>query len=235
MLETNNRVLSSLPASSCEGILGDCERVHLPGRTILDRVDTVPDVVHFPETAVISTIATYGDGSSIEMANIGREACTGIGLILGYPRQLNTNEVQLAGTALAMRAERFVEHKNSVPAFAEALLATVQAVVYQVMVSGACNGIHSAKQRLARWLLTMRDRREQDIMYLTHDFLAEMLGVRRATVTETLRDLQWSGLVAYSRGQVRITDPQGLHDVSCECYDLVRHVYEVVLPPLDRS
>lgn len=233
-LETINRVLCSLPVDARQAVLDECDRVELIARSIIDRVDETPEVVHFPETAVISTISTYSDGSSIEMANIGREACTGIGLILGHPRQLNTNEVQIGGSALEMRADTFVERKASIPAFEKALFATVQAVFYQVMVSGACNGAHSAKQRLARWLLTMRDRHDQDTLRLTHDFLATMLGVRRATVTEASRDLQSHGLIATSRGQVRIVDPEGLQKVSCECYNLVKNAYTVLLPSLNQ-
>lgn len=227
---TNNRVLQAVPEKDRAAVLDACERVELAGRTILDRAGEPTSAVHFPETAVVSTIATYGDGSSIEMANIGREACTGTGLILGHPRQLNTNEVQLGGSALAMPADRFAELQKSLPAFEKSLFSTVQALFYQVMVSGACNGAHSAKERLARWLLTMRDRNDRDTMDLTHDFLSEMLGVRRATVTEAARDLKTAGLIGNSRGQVRIADKNGLRRASCECYDLVRNAYDVLLP-----
>ncbi|MFC3230192.1 Crp/Fnr family transcriptional regulator [Marinibaculum pumilum] len=228
--ETSNRVLCALPAEARRDVLAACERVELEGRTILDRSGETPAEVHFPETAVISTIATYRDGSSIEMANIGREACTGIGLVLGHPRQLNTNEVQIGGRALAMPVAALVDVEEALPAFRTALFSTVQALFYQVMVSGACNGAHTARQRLARWLLTMRDRNDWETMALTHDFLAEMLGVRRATVTGAARELQAQGLISYGRGQVRISDPAGLRQVSCECYDLVRTAYDELLP-----
>ena len=232
---TPNRVLLALPTEDHHTVLDACERVELEIRTTLDHVGDTPSFVHFPETAVVSTLSTYSDGSSIEMANIGREACTGIGLILGHPRQLNTNEVQVGGRALAMPAKRFVELKASLPAFERVLFSAVQAVFYQVMVSGACNGTHGAKQRLARWLLTMRDRNDEDTIRLTQDFLAEMLGVRRATVTEASQDLQSRGLITYSRGQVRITDREGLRQASCECYDLVRNAYDALLPAAEKT
>lgn len=228
--DLTNRVLSTLPPDARDAVASACERVELERGSVIDRVGETAASVHFPETAVISTIATYSDGSSIEMANIGREACTGIGLVLGHPRQLNTNEVQIGGSAQVMPADAFVELKATLPAFERQLFSAVQAVFYQVMISGACNGTHTTRQRLARWLLTMRDRNDREVMYLTHDFLAEMLGVRRATVTESSLDLQSRGLIAYSRGQVRVTDPEGLREVSCECYDLVRDAYDSLLP-----
>lgn len=229
-LSTNNRVLLSLPADARAEVLGACEPSELEKTRILDAVGETTRRVYFPETAVISTVATYGDGSMIEMANVGREACTGINLTLGTRRQLNTNEVQIAGAARMLSAEQFLRLKQASPDFERALLATAQAVFYQVMVSGACNGAHSAKQRLARWLLTMRDRTDEADMPLTQSFLAEMLGVRRATVTEAASDLQGSGLIKYARGRVSITDREGLIGASCECYELVQRAYATLLP-----
>lgn len=227
---TNNRVLRSLPEEARSTVLRNCDRVELKRRTILDRVGQMTNTVHFPETAVISTVASYRDGSSIEMANVGREACTGIGLVLGHPRQLNTNEVQISGEALAMSADSFVRLKNTLPDFSTSLHSTIQAIFYQVMVSGACNGAHRARQRLARWLLSMGDRSDHETMSLTHEFLAEMLGVRRATVSEAAADLQAEGLIEYSHGRVRIVDHSALREASCECYDLVRSAYALLLP-----
>ncbi|MDF0602956.1 Crp/Fnr family transcriptional regulator [Psychromarinibacter sp. C21-152] len=228
--DTNNRVLRALPDATRRQAMARMERVTLEGRVMLDRSGEATRTVHFPETAVISTIATYRDGSSIEMANIGREACTGIGLTLGHPRQLSTNEVQIGGEALQIGADAFDSLMDSLPAFRTALFSTVQAIFYQVMVSGACNGAHDSRQRLARWLLTMYDRNDHATMPLTHDFLAEMLGVRRATVSETAAGLQSDGLISYSRGQVTVTDADGLRETSCECYDLVRDAYDTLLP-----
>ncbi|WP_422073677.1 Crp/Fnr family transcriptional regulator [Tranquillimonas rosea] len=227
---TRNRVLTALDGHDRTAILAKCERVELTARTRLDRVGETTSAMHFPETAVISTIATYSDGTSIEMANIGREACTGIGLILGHPRQLNSNEVQLAGTALKLPVEAFATLRTARPAFEAALFSTVRAVFYQVMVSGACNGAHSTRQRLARWLLTMQDRSDTVVMDLTHGFLAEMLGVRRATVSEAMVTLKGEGLIAYDRGRIQIADPAGLKAASCECYQLVRNAYATLLP-----
>jgi len=232
---TNNQVLRSLPSDARHAVLNECRHVELPGGAILARTGDLMTAVYFPETAVISNIATYQDGSTIEMANIGREACTGVGLTLGYARQLNTNQVQIAGSALELSGRSFARLKSSLPKFEACLFAMVQAVLHQIMVSGACNGAHSAKQRLARWLLTMRDRNDREMMPLTQEFLAEMLGVRRATVTKYASELQEEGLIDYARGRIRIIEVSGLRQVSCECYGLVREAYNALLPEGDAN
>lgn len=232
---TNNRVLCALDITTRDEVTRHCEDVTLEVGAVLQRSGEATHAVYFPETAVISAIATYSDGSGIEMANIGREASTAVNLMLGQSRHFHTDEVQIAGAALRLSAERFVQLKSEHEAFERVLFASAQSVFYQVMISGACNGAHSARQRLARWLLTMADRIDGSEMRLTHDFLAEMLGVRRATVTEAAQDLQENGLISYRRGRVRITDRTGLTNASCECYNLVRAANRELLPEIDRD
>lgn len=227
---TRNRVLLSLTSDIRRVVLDDCEEIELEGRTTLARLGEPTGSVYFPETMVISTLANYRDGSTIEMANIGREACTGINLTLGHTDQLNTNEVQIGGSALELPAKKFLNLKSALPQFGSVLLSTVQAVIYQVMVSGACNGAHTSKERLARWLLTMSDRNDGKTMLLTQEYLSEMLGVRRATVSNAASELQDAGLIEYARGRIRITDHAGLREASCECYNLVRNAYDSLLP-----
>ena len=228
--ETKNRVLRCLEPEVRDAVLRECDLVDMEGRTEIIRLGETANAVHFPETLVISALATYRDGSTIEMANIGRESCTGVSLALGHPRQLMTTEVQVGGTTLEMPASRFEELKRAYPQFETILLSTVQAVFYQVMVSGACNGAHGSKQRLARWLLTMSDRTDGETMRLTQEFLAEMLALRRATVSDAASELQEAGLIDYSRGRITIIDRPGLRRASCECYDLVRNAYDSLLP-----
>ncbi|WP_428514449.1 Crp/Fnr family transcriptional regulator [Roseovarius sp.] len=227
---TNNRVLRTLSATTREAVGARCEPVTLEAGDVLHRMGDVTSAVYFPETAVISTLASYSDGSGVEMANVGREACSALNLILRNPRQLAADEVQIAGRALRLPAERFRELKSEYRDFENALFSVVQSVLYQAMVSGACNAAHEAKPRLARWLLTMGDRTDGNEMRLTHDFLAHMLGVRRATVTNAALDLQSQGLIKYARGRLKITDIKGLRGASCECYDLVRSANADLLP-----
>ena len=227
--ETQNRVLRALPPATRQEVQGHCELVEFDARTVLHQVGERTEAVYFPDSAVISVLATYGDGSTIEMANIGREACTGINLTLGREAQLTANEIQVGGTALRLPAARFVSLLEK-DAFRHVLFATVQAVLFQVMVSGACNGAHDARQRLSRWLLTMHDRADGRHMNLTHEFLSHMLGVRRATVSKVAAELREEGLITYSHGRMAVTDHKGLRKASCECYDRVRGAYATLLP-----
>lgn len=228
--QTKNRILLSLPSELRGHVIERCSPVHLELGRVLSRAGQPLPVVHFPETAVVSTVSTFADGSAIEVANIGRDGCTGTSLVLRNPRELTTNIVQLAGQALAMDAKDFTHLKVTMTGFERALFGAVQGVFFQVMVSSACNATHSARERLARWLLTMRDRSDSDVMYLTHDFLAEILGVRRATVSEAAGAMKDKGLIDYSRGRITIVDRAGLRKASCECYDLVRDAYASLLP-----
>lgn len=228
--ETQNRVLLSLPQASRDAVLERCELLDCDNRTVLHQMGETTNAVYFPETAVISALATYGDGSMIEMANIGREACTGINLTLGRDTQLTANEIQVSGSLLKLPASHFQTLLAEDPAFKKALFSTIQAVLFQVMVSGACNGAHDARQRLSRWLLTMHDRADGQHMKLTHEFLSQMLGVRRATVSKVASELRDEGHITYSHGRMTVTNHRGLRAASCECYDRVRTAYETLLP-----
>lgn len=228
--DTQNRVLRALPPATRETVMAECENVPFDTRTVLHKAGDATGAVYFPETAVISVLATYGDGSTIEMANIGREACTGINLTLGREHQLSTNEIQVGGSVLRLPAARFTAFLSEDPEFRRVLFATVQAVMHQVMVSGACNGAHDARQRLSRWLLTMHDRADGQHMNLTHEFLSHMLGVRRATVSKVASELRSEGLITYTHGRMSVTDHKGLRKASCECYDRVRATYAKLLP-----
>ena len=230
MDRTDNRILQSLGAATFGRVNAVCERVHLAAGTVLARDGEPTPVVCFPETAVISTLATYGDGSVIEMANVGREACTGINLMLGRRQQFNTSEVQIGGRALILPADACLALRRDLPEFERVLLAGVQSVVYQVMISGACNGRHTARQRIARWLLSMQDRTDTTELRLTQEFLAQILGLRRATVSETAAALQSDGQIAYGRGRIRITDRKALQRTSCECYERAREACDAMLP-----
>ncbi|MDW4499435.1 Crp/Fnr family transcriptional regulator [Sulfitobacter sp. D35] len=225
-----NRILRVLEDETRHSILGECREVHLQATEVLSRAGEDQAIVHFPERCVISTVASFRDGATIEVANTGREGCTGLGPILGSAFQLNSDIVQVSGRALVMDTEDFLRAKQRYPAFRDALFAATRGMFQQVMVSGACNATHPAKQRLARWLLTMSDRAPDSVINLTQEFLAEILGVRRATVSEASSELRQQNLISYSRGSVTILDHSGLHDVACECYDLVADAYNRLLP-----
>ena len=184
--------------------------------------DSPLDHVYFPDSGVVSVVAVYADGSIIEMATIGREGCTAVQAVFGAKSSSVRLLVQIPGSAAKMSRRAFTRAMSSMPSFRSLMFTYVHAFLEQVMVSVACNGAHSLKERLARWLLMMRDRDDDDVLPITQSLLAEMLGVQRPTITNAARELERAGLIARGRRQVTILDRKGLTDASCECYQLVR-------------
>jgi CRP-like cAMP-binding protein len=217
-----NRLLLALPASNLKRLMPELQQIRSQRAQVLIDVDSPLDHVFFPDSGVISVVAVYADGSIIEMATIGREGCTDVQAIFGAKRSSVQLLVQIPGSAARMSRATFARAMASMPSFRTLMYAYVQAFLEQVMVSVACNGAHDIKQRLARWLLMMRDRSDGDTLPITQSLLAEMLGVQRPTITNAARELERAGLIARGRRQVTILDRQGLIDASCECYQLVR-------------
>lgn len=184
--------------------------------------DSPLDHVYFPDSGVVSVVAVYADGSIIEMATIGREGSTAVQAVFGAKSTSVRLLVQIPGSAAKMSRRAFARAMSSIPSFRSLMFAYVHAFLEQVMVSVACNGAHNLKERLARWLLMMRDRDDDDVLSITQSLLAEMLGVQRPTITNAARELERAGLIARGRREVTILDRKGLTAASCECYQLVR-------------
>jgi CRP-like cAMP-binding protein len=217
-----NRLLLALPSSHLRQLAPKLEQIRCQREQVLMDADSSLDHVFFPDSGVVSAVAVYADGSIIEMATIGREGCTAVQAVLGAESSSIRLIVQLPGSAAKMSRAAFMGAMESMPSFQSLMYAYVQAFLEQVLVSVACNGAHSLKQRLARWLLTMRDRSDDDALQITQNLLAEMLGVHRPTITNAARELERAGLIARGRQQVTILNRQGLVAESCECYQLVR-------------
>ena len=217
-----NRLLLALPARNLKRLMPELEQVPCHRAQVLMDADSPLDHVYFPDSGVISVVAVYANGSIIETATIGREGCSGVQAILGAKRSSVQFLVQIPGGAARMSRAAFTRATQSMPAFRSVMEAYVQAFLEQVMVSVACNGAHSLKQRLARWLLMMRDRCDDDALPITQSLLGEMLGVHRPSITNAVRELERAGLIEGGRRQVTIIDRRGLTKASCECYQLVR-------------
>ena len=217
-----NRLLLALPASILKRLMSQldpvpCER----GQVLLD-ADSALDEIFFPDSGVISVVAVYEDGSIIEMATIGREGCTGFQAIFGDKESSVRFLVQIPGSAAKMSRSAFLRTIKAMPAFRNLMHAYVEAFMEQVLMSAACNGAHSVKERLARWLLMMGDRNDDNLLRITQTLLAEMLGVQRPTITNAVREFEKAGLVAPGQRQIVVLDRRGLMRASCECYQLVR-------------
>jgi len=225
-----NRLLLALPSRNLKQLLPELEHIPYRREQVLMDADGSLDNVFFPDSGVVSVMAVYSDGDTIEMATIGREGCTGVQAVFGDKSSSARFYVQIPGSAAKMSRAAFTRAMGSMPSFRNLMYAYVHAFLEQVMVSAACNGAHSLTQRLARWLLMMRDRSDGDELPITQNLLAEMLGVQRPTITNTASELERAGFIERRRRQVAILDRPGLIETSCECYQLVRERTAFHLP-----
>jgi CRP-like cAMP-binding protein len=217
-----NRLLLALPRRNLKRLMPQLKPIACRREQVLVDVDSSLDRIFFPDSGVVSVVAVYSDGSIIEMATIGREGCTAVQAVFGAKVSSFRLFIQIPGSAAVMPRETFTRAMQSMPAFRSLMFAYVHAFLEQVLVSAACNGAHSLKQRLARWLLMMRDRSDEDTLQISQSLLAEMLGVQRPTVTNAARDFERAGSIERGRQQVTILDRERLIEASCECYQLVR-------------
>jgi CRP-like cAMP-binding protein len=177
--------------------------------------------VYFVETGMISVVSIMEDGRSIEVGTIGNEGVAGAVLLLGTTSLPYHYFVQIAGEAYRADAAALIAAADEDPEFRTAILRYQSVFLTQAMQTAACNGLHSVMQRCCRWLLMSQDRVNADTFPLTHEFLAIMLGVRRASVTEVLGPLQERGWIQSNRGEITVLDRPGLESGSCECYRVI--------------
>ena len=221
-----NHFLDALRPADLMLIRRHLTHVKLSRETTLAAAGQRVDAVVLPVNCVISVVAVMNDGRSVETRTIGCES--GFGLLHGIGSTLAFENafVQIAGDAWRLPVADLRAAAEGSPALVHDLACHAQATLFQSTQSAACNTLHSAEQRLARWLLLTRERTGGDIMPLTQEHLATMLGVQRTTVTAIASGLQQRGLVAYSRGRIRITDRTGLISVACECYEAIEQAGE---------
>ena len=225
-----NRLLLALPARDLKLLKPDLEHIALQREQVLVEADSPLDHVYFPDTGVISILAVYTDGRAIEMATIGREGYAGVQAAFGAKISAARLLVQIPGSAARMPRVAFTRAMQSIPSLRNLALAYVQAFLEQIMVSVACNGAHNLEQRLARWLLMMQDRGDGDLLPITQNLLAEMLGVQRPTISNVAKKLEHAGLIERGLRQLTIRNRPGLAEASCECYQLVRQRTAHYLP-----
>lgn len=224
-----NRILSALPKDEYERIAPHLEYVEYPLGRVLYEPGNAIHHVHFPYRGTISVTLPTEDGSEAEVGVIGREGMFGLPVVLGTDSAPLRALVQVPGGGVRLRADLLREELARGGRLTPLLLKYAQALFVQTAVTAACNRLHNLDGRLARWLLTTRDRAQSDGLRLTHEFLSVMLGVRRAGVTAAVGQLQSDGLIEHTRGFVRIADARGLEGASCECYRLVRREYDRLL------
>jgi CRP-like cAMP-binding protein len=227
-----NRLLAMLPQSDLDRLLPRMRRISLARKQILHKAGERIGEVYFPNGGVCSMTTVMSDGRMVEVATIGNEGVVGISAIFGRENANGESLVQVPGTdALALPIEVFRAEVEQNPAFSLLINRYLQAFLVMVLQSTACNSLHSAEERSARWLLMTRDRIGGDHFPMTQELLAVMLGVRRPTVTLVLQKLGQRGLLRYSRGRVEVADGPELERVSCECYGTVKAEFERLLSP----
>jgi CRP-like cAMP-binding protein len=227
-----NRLLSALSRDLQIRLLPRMEKVSLPIRQLLYEAGTPMTHVYLPLSGVISLVLKLTGGETVEVATVGNEGIIGTPAYLGAERSPCTAFCQVAGQALKMKVDHFQRSLQEHPEFAEVVRRYTQGMINQISQTTACNHVHSVQQRMCRWLLMTHDRVGADEFHLTQEFLAQMLGVRRPSVTVAAGLLQKAGLIAYQRGRIRIVDRPGLEQGACECYDTVRQEFDRLLVPV---
>ncbi len=228
--EPRNRLLAALSPEEAAKLRPHLETVPLPHGKVLFDPDEPFTRVYFPEDGVVSLVAVFEDGTTSEMATVGREGVVGFSALLDKDTAVGRHLVEVPGSALSMPFSRFRGVLRQSEPLRALCAAHARAFLAQVLQTVACNGVHTVEERCARWLLMTHDRSGGDTFALTQEFLAQMLGVHRPTVTLVARSLQGAGLIHYSRGAITVVDRRRLEEASCECYGIIRRQYERLLP-----
>jgi CRP-like cAMP-binding protein len=218
----SNRMLDQLPAPYKASLMARMEAVVLPVPTSIYRPGEAPKYGHFMTSGMTSVVTFMEDGNGVEVGLIGREGLVEGMHLLGSGLLPTTGFIQVDGTALRMPFAELEREFHSSEALRKLILSEVQGQNLVLGQIAACNRLHELEERLARWLLMVSDRLEDDHFVLTQEFLAEMIGARRTTVTLAAGSLQRSGLIEYRRGHIKILDREGLESAACECYPIVR-------------
>jgi CRP-like cAMP-binding protein len=221
-LHTSNQMLAALTATDGDALLPHLKVIELPQETVLfDAGDTIK-AVYFPHVGIVSLVVDLTSGDMIEAAMVGKDGVVGGSAALNGDLSLNKAVVQLTGRASVVDVDHVRSLADRSMQFRTALMRHEQFVMAQAQQSAACNATHAVEARIARWLLRCRDLAGSDDIALTQEFLAEMMGVRRTSVSLVANTLQQAGLIKYRRGHIRILDVEGLQDAACECYETVR-------------
>jgi CRP-like cAMP-binding protein len=230
-----NHLLSAFGDAATRALSAHFSEFNLSvGRIVAERGSPVTDV-YFPSSGVFSIVTLMRDGDAVESLTVGREGAIGLVAALGEPISEARAIVQIAGSAWRISAERLRDIAERHPIITRVALRYSQVAVAQLHQASACNALHDVAPRLSRWLLTCEDRIGDNVVPLTQEFLAMMLGVQRTSVTAAAQVLQVKGLIRYQRGRINILDRPGLEAMACECYRVTEEIFEQLLGPLGKA
>jgi len=217
-----NHLLDTLPHEDAQRLYPRLERITISLGQVIYESQAYLEYVYFPTTSVISLLYTMEDGSTAEMGLTGNDGVVGVALFLGGDTTPNRAVAQIAGGAFRMRSKVLQEEFAHGGVFQQVLLRYTQALITQISQTAVCNRLHSIEKRLCRWLLLSHDRVQSDELLMTQEFISNMLGGRRESVTVAAGRLQDAGLIYYARGHITILDRRGLEATVCECYAIVK-------------
>lgn len=218
----SNKLLAALPRDDFGLLRTHLTTVGLEQGTVLCETGDEVDQVHFPLSGMISLVIVMMDGKGIETATVGREGVFGAMSGLGIHHSRVRAIAQLPMFASRVASTHLRRAAASSKAIADLCIRYNETLLGQARITAACNALHTVEARFCRWLLQTRDRAESDTIQLTQEFLSEMLGVRRTSVTEVATKIQASGAISYSRGVINILDLAALKALSCECYEMLQ-------------
>jgi CRP-like cAMP-binding protein len=221
---SSNRVLASLVAADTDALLPYLRFLDLPQEMVLFEAGDTISRVFFPHAGLVSLVVELASGEMIEAAMIGREGVVGGLSALDSNISINQAIVQVAGAASVVDVDHIRRLAEQSEGFRATLIKHEQVLLAQSQQSAACNATHTIEARLSRWLLRCRDLVGSEDLPLTQEFIAQMLGVRRTSVSIVANTLQQAGLIKYKRGHIRVLDLEGLRESACECYQTVKSI-----------
>jgi len=224
-----NLLLASLSESDAAAIRPHLKATYLESEQVLFEAGEVITDVYFPTGAIVSLVVGLSSGEIVEAAMVGKDGVVGGFAALGGAIAVNRAIVQLSGPTLTCKLNFIRDTIIKSQALLSTLFRHEQTVYAQASQSAACMAAHNVQARLCRWLLRARDLADTDELQFTQEFLAEMLGVERTSVTQHARTLQQAGIIRYSRGKIQITDLKAMQETVCECYGTVKSYYEALL------
>jgi CRP-like cAMP-binding protein len=228
--QRENSLLAALPDPEWQRWLPLLEHVEMPLSQVLYEPGATLTHVYFPTTSIVSLLYVMEDGASAEIAVVGNEGLVGVSLFMGGESTSSRAVVQSAGHGFRLKAQFMKDEFERGGPVPHLLLRYTQALITQMSQTAVCNRHHTLDQQLCRWLLLSLDRLQANELTMTHELIANMLGVRREGVTEAALELQHAGLITYARGRILVLDRAGLEKRTCECYAVVKKEYDRLLP-----
>lgn len=230
-MPSSNGILASLSASDAAALRPHLRAIRLQQKTVLYEAGGTIKAVYFPISAVVSLVVSLATGEMTEAAMVGNDGAIGIASALDGNAAMSLAIVQLSGDAMVCDPAAFRAAALQSESLISKVMRHEQILFAQAQQSTACMANHEIEARLCRWLLRARDLSGSDHLPFTQEFLAEMLGVRRTSVTTVARTLQEAGMIKYARGKIEVLDAEGLRESSCECYETVKRQYHQLLGP----